>query len=155
MGVLGPLGSAFTAAIALAVIAGCATTSTRSTPSGKQEVTVSNVNANAAKAYITNRMIDAGYTLDKDSQFRLGFCRRGKQLLSGGPVQPRWGYRVVYSIIDQGPGIRVVADFSMVFDVCTEMERPYNVALEQPYDPQGEAIAQVDNVLAGVQTLRP
>ena len=152
---LGPLASAFAAAIALALLAGCATTSGRNTPSGKQEITVPNVSANAAKAYITNRMIDAGYNLDRDSQYRLGFCRRGKQLLSGGPVQPRWGYRVVYSIIEQNPGIRVVADFSVVFDVCTAMERPFDVGFEQPYDPQGAAIAQIDSILAGVKTLRP
>jgi hypothetical protein len=85
---------------------------------------------------------------------RLKFSRRGRQLLQGGPIQPRWGYRVAYSIIDQNPGVRVVADFSMVFDVGTEMERPFPAGFEQPYDPRGKAIAQIDGILAGIKTLR-
>jgi hypothetical protein len=42
----------------------------------------------------------------------------------------------------------------MVFDVGTEMERPFPAGFEQPYDPRGKAIAQIDGILAGIKTLR-
>jgi len=138
---------ALCATVAL-VLAGCASVPHNDTPSGKPEVTIPKASASAARAYITNRMVDAGFTLRTDSPSQLVFGRLGRQKL----VQASWGYTVAYLIVDQQPGVRVVADVHMVMYEGTPLERSYDSSFNQPSDPQGDVYKQVNDVLAGLKS---
>lgn len=84
-----------------ALLAGCATQWASIDPiNGKPEVTLPTTSTQEVKDYLKDHMIDMGFGLEKDSELQLVFGRRGKQPL----IQPSWGYRVTYSIIDQKPG---------------------------------------------------
>ncbi len=129
----------------IALLAGCATQSASTdTISGKAEVALPDTSAQQVKDYIKPHMTNMGFGLEKESEFQLVFGRRGRQPLN----QPSWGYRVTYSIIDQHPGIRIVADITMVADQGTARERPYETGFPQPTDdPQAAVQRQVDGVL--------
>jgi len=128
-------------------LVGCATAPHNDTPSGKPEVTVPKASAAAAKSYITDRMTNAGYRLEKDSQYQLVFGRLGRQKL----VQASWGYKANFLITEQNPGVRVVADLGMVLYEGTPLERAYPGAFEQYSDPQEDAYRQINDVLTGLK----
>jgi hypothetical protein len=127
------------------LLEGCATQwASMDTINGKPEVTLPTISAQQVKDYLKDRMINMGFGLEKDSELQLVFGRRGKQPL----IQSSWGYRVTYSIIDQQPGVRVVADVIMVSDQGTARERPYEAGLTQPTDdPQAAVQRQIEGVL--------
>jgi hypothetical protein len=137
------LGVVFCAAFLVA----CASVPRSDTPSGRPEVTLAKASPVAIKGYIMSAMLNAGFTLSKDSQLQLIFVRKGRQML----IEAEWGYKVTYLIVEQPPGARVVAETMMALNVGTPFERPYNTALRQPTDPQEDVHKQVNDVLSGLK----
>jgi hypothetical protein len=114
-------------------------------------VTLARASPVAIKGYITSAMLNAGFTLQKDSQLQLIFIRKGRQPL----IEAQWGYKVTYSIVEQPPGARIVAETTMALDVGTPFERPYNTAFRQPTDSQEDVHKQVNDVLSGLKAKFP
>ena len=133
------------ASLCLFALAGCATQwASMETINGKPEITLPRTSAQQVKDYLKDRMINMGFSLEKELELQLVFGRHGKQSL----IQPSWGYRVTYSIIDQKPGIQVVADVAMVSDQGTARERPYETGVTQPTDDTQAAVQrQVEAIL--------
>jgi hypothetical protein len=129
-------------------LAGCAASMPHPmTSSGKPEVS-SEASASAAKAYIQGRMIGDGFTMRTDTPSQLVFWRYGRQLVGQGA----WGYVVTFTIIEQKPGVRIVADTHMMFAVNTPQEHVYYTAYDQLYDSHRNVHKQVDEILAGLKS---
>src|SRR5262249_20881632 len=113
------------------LLAGCASErNSMDTVSGKPEVMLPRATPEQVENYLKDHMINLGFSLEKDTDpMMLVFGRRGKQP----PSKPSWGYRVTYSITDEKPGTRVMADVTMVSDQGTPRERPYE-GVAQPTD---------------------
>ena len=128
-------------AIAL-LLTGCATTSHTDTPSVEEPsgkpVTVRASQA-GVKSFIQREMIDAGYSIRKDSD---------SELISGKPlgVPAEWGYVISYSLTETPPTVRVVAEPKAMLHFGTPNEIDYT-----NYSSYGErAKAQADAVLSGL-----
>src|SRR6516165_12101140 len=98
-------------AIAL-LLTGCATTSHTDTPSVEEPsgkpVTVRASQA-GVKSFIQAEMINAGYSIRKDSGSDKD---SGSELIFGKPlgVPADWGYVISYSLTEKPPTVRVVAE---------------------------------------------
>jgi hypothetical protein len=130
-----------------AFLVACASVPRSDTPSGRPEVTLSKASPTAVKGYITSAMLNAGFTLHKDSQLQLVFIRRGRQPM----IEAEWGYKVTYLIVEQPPGARVVAETMMALNVGTPFERPYSTSFRQPTDPQEDVYKKINEVLSGLK----
>ena len=107
-------------------------------PSGKP-VTVRASQA-GVKSFIQREMINAGYSISKDS---------GSELIFGKPlgVPAEWGYVISYSLIETPPTVRVVAEPKAMLHFGTPNEIDYT-----NYSSYGErAKAQADAVLSGLK----
>jgi hypothetical protein len=135
-------------AIAL-LLTGCATTSNTDTPtveepSGKP-VTVRASQA-GVKSFIQGEMINAGYSIRKDSGSEKD---KGSELSFskplGGPAE--WGYVISYSLTEKPPTVCVVAEPRAVQNFGTPNEIDYT-----KFSSYGErAKAQAAAVLSGLQ----
>ena len=94
---------------------GCATQVARSviTPSGKPE-TILSTNSPTTKALLIGRMIDRGYSLEKDTEYMLSFARRlqniplGMALSLGGNITGAW-QTVDLNLVPLDGKVRVIA----------------------------------------------
>jgi hypothetical protein len=135
------------AAIAL-LLTGCATTSDTDTPSvdepsGKPVMAVRASQA-GVKSFIQAEMINAGYSIRKDSGSDKD---SGSELIFGKPlgVPADWGYVISYSLTEKPPTVR--AEPRAVLHFGTPNETDYT-----NYSLYGErAKAQADAVLSGLK----
>ena len=134
-------------AIAL-LLTGCTTTSHMDTPSVEKPsgkpVTVRASQA-GVKSFIQREMINAGYSIRKDSGSDKD---SGSELIFGKPlgVPADWGYVISYSLTEKPPTVRVVAVPRAVLHFGMPNEIDYT-----NYSSYGErAKAQADAVLSGL-----
>ena len=135
-------------AIAL-LLTGCATTSHTDTPSVEEPsgkpVTVRASQA-GVKSFIQREMINAGYSIRKDS----GSDKDSdSELISGKPlgVPAEWGYVISYSLTEKPPTVRVVAVPRAVLHFGMPNETDYT-----KFSSYGErAKAQAGAVLSGLK----
>ena len=136
------------AAALAAGLFGCATAAPN-TPSGRPEVTLKATPPAAVKSFIADAMINRGYSLFRDSDVQITFDKTGTSLgaimLSTG-----WGgaphLRVSYSLLQQGPTLRVVADMALIQNAGSGFERPLAGIPRPPM-----AVEDVDAVLASTR----
>ena len=108
------------------IVSGCALTAEHQTPSGKPETAIA-ADPAEVRAMVTNRMIDQGYSISRQSDAALAFDRpvtnsfAAKVYGSGYDTRPNW--RLMYTFAPEGGETRVIADVMIVTKPGTSAER--------------------------------
>ena len=129
--------------LAVALLAGCATTShvasTSSAPQqhgGRLDV-VTKATPAAARGKVTGAMTDLGFSLVSDTPSQAKFSRFGRQAV----VAATWHYDVTFIFIEQSPGTRITANVS---------RWPFTPAVDWGSDRIEGVTEQVASILNGL-----
>ncbi|MHB0706013.1 hypothetical protein ACX4MT_09235 [Roseomonas mucosa] len=114
-------------AASIFIVSGCAAPVTHNTASGKPEVTVTTSDLPALKSYITNDMINRGYTIVRESESQLVFDRPVQNVLVGALVGSSFNStpntRLTYVFIKNQTSYRVVGDVALITNPGSGFEK--------------------------------
>jgi hypothetical protein len=124
---------------------GCATNTSAHTASGRPERTVS-LSAEAAKARITEGMLNKGFTLRSDSSAQPSFYRPGNTG-TGGLIGANFGAKASFTVVPHGDSSRVIVDIVGIGHPGTIAEGPMPL---NNWNGGAEALRDVNAVLASL-----
>jgi hypothetical protein len=108
-------------------VAACQTGPPVKTPSGRPEVVVPNATPKEVRAYIIDRGLGKGWTLERDTEDAVTLTRRSDsvtaQLLLGSTYDPNVIDRARFTIIPQGSGTKVYLTEELVTNHGSAFER--------------------------------
>lgn len=108
------------------IVSGCALTAEHQTPSGKPETTIA-ADPAEVRAMVTNRMIDQGYSISRQSDAALVFDRPVTNSFAakvyGNRYDTRPNWRLMYTFAPEDGETRVIADVMIVTKPGTNAER--------------------------------
>ena len=113
-------------ALACAILLGCATVQ-HNTPSGRPEVSISKASVSQVKNALANMMINQGYAITSDTPLLVSFEKlfTGDDAIYFTSIYSNPYLRVIYSITESPPDIRVVANTFIISNAHTGIERVY------------------------------
>lgn len=117
----------------IVMVTGCVAPVQHNTASGKPEVTVGTDDVGQVKAALVSEMVDRGYHITADSDYRLVFDRPVDNFLAGVLLGSSYdttpNARIAYALVRRAEGVRVVADIAIItnpgsaFEKRTEMNQ--------------------------------
>ena len=108
-------------------LAGCATTPSLRTASGKPEVTIPSTSKKAVFDALTNAMIQQGYEVKNITDYSAVYGKKTDSILAsmllGSQYDSTPEARVAYTVVDTSEGVRVVAALQMITNPGSAFER--------------------------------
>lgn len=140
---------AFIASIFLTIfMSGCATVQPLKTPTGKPEVTISNVTKKQVIDALTNQMLARGYQIKNVTEYNAVYGKRtdsfAAAILLGSRYDAIPEARISYAIVETGAGVRVVATLEMVTNPGSAFERVTDLS-------QGKDAHNIQNMLENLK----
>ncbi|MBI4243110.1 MAG: hypothetical protein HY606_03380 [Planctomycetes bacterium] len=115
----------------------CATTIQHlSTPTGKPEVTISNVSKKAIVDRLTNIMIDRGYNVKEITEYKAAYSKRMESVSAaiwyGSKYDSTPEARITFDTVETQANIRIVATLQMVTNPGSAFERTTDLSKNTP-----------------------
>lgn len=122
-----PLLGCFKLLVVVLVTGGCVAPVQHKTASGKPEVTISTNDVGVVKAALVSEMIDRGYGITTEGDYRLVFDRPVDNLLVGVLLGSSYdstpNARISYTLVPTSGRVRVVADIAIITNPGSAFER--------------------------------
>lgn len=105
----------------------CAAPITHNTPSNRPEVAIDSTDAGKVKSFLVSAMLNHGYNITRESDFRIVFDRPVQNALAAALLGSRYdstpNARVTFSVVPSGNTIRVIADLAVITNPGSAFER--------------------------------